>query len=225
MEDRSTSGLYLEMSDLAPERYGAARAPAMATRSGVSRATWWANAHRDRHDLPRVLPEFGVLGMYEVDGTFTPPDNRADAVTGLHYVRTARPGQGSLTGEQTTGLLVVLISPRDGDGANPLRDWADFVHIRHIAESGVPGFSMITPYEHAQGGDPRYLHLYELVGGDPESAFRSMVPRVIERLGGGPGTETFDRWAGHPQLRIHYVNTFRLCGEVAPASRTRTAGA
>ena len=30
-----------------------------------------------------------------------------------------------------------------------LRDWGDFVHLNHIVEAGVPGFTMITPYENA----------------------------------------------------------------------------
>ena len=40
-----------------------------------------------------------------------------------------------------------------------------------------------------------------------------MTPLVQERLG-PPGTPAYDAWAWHPALRIDYVNTFRLEGEV-----------
>jgi hypothetical protein len=39
-----------------------------------------------------------------------------------------------------------------------------------------------------------------------------MTPLVQERLG-PPGTAAFDEWAGHPALRIMYVNTFRRLDE------------
>ena len=68
---------------------------------------------------------------------------------------------------------------------------------------------MITPYENATGGDPRFMHLYELGTDDPERWFKGMPDRVAAHLGGGPGTPAFDDWAFHPALRILYVNTFR----------------
>ena len=74
-----------------------------------------------------------------------------------------------LTGRPTIGLSLVLISPKEPDRAQELRDWADFVHIRHIAEVGVPGYTMITPYENATGGDPRFMHFYEMDTDDPEA--------------------------------------------------------
>ncbi len=101
----------------------------------------------------------------------------------------------------------MLISPRSPEGAQPLRDWADFVHIRHIAEVSVPGYSMITPYEHAGGGDPRFMHFYEMDTEDPEASFTAMTP-LVSKLIGEPGTPAFDHWARHPELRIMYVNTF-----------------
>ncbi len=211
MEDRSTPGLLLEMTDLDLADYTRRRVPDVLGRPGVRRATWWTNARRDRTDLPRTLPEFSHLGVYEVDDGFEagePPPG----VAARHYRRTPRPGQGSLTGRPTDGLLLVLVSPRDPSGAQALRDWADFVHLRHIAESGVPGYAMITPYEEVHGGTPRFLHFYELCTDDPEGTFKSMTPRVIDRLGGGPGHPPFDEWAGHPQLVIDYVSTFRLEG-------------
>ena len=221
MEDRTTPGLYLEMTTQAPEEYERQRVPRLLTRAGVQRATWWQNVVPDRSDLPRELDEFSLLGLYEVDETFQVPDDApdadadadADGAAGLHFRRCPRPAQGSLSGRPTIGLSLVLISPRRPEQAQTLRDWADFVHIRHIAETGNPGYTMITPYENVTGGDPRFMHLYEIDTDDPEAAFRAMTPRVIERLGGGFGTPAFDAWAFHDALRIMYVNSFRLLGE------------
>ena len=149
--------------------------------------------------------------MFETDDDFRPPA-AVDGITGIHFRRTPRPGQGRLTGRPTLGLSLVLISPRQPEQAQALRDWADFVHIRHIAEAGVPGFTMITPYENASGGDPRFLHFYELDTDDPEPAFKRMTPTVSERIG-EPGTEAWNAWAMTPELHIWYVNSFRRLGE------------
>jgi hypothetical protein len=116
-----------------------------------------------------------------------------------------------LTGRPTIGLSLVLISPRDPADAQALRDWGDFVHIRHIAEVAVPGYSMITPYENVTGGDPRFMHFYEMDTDDPERAFKAMTPLVTELL--GADTPEWQHWAHHPALRIMYVNTFRRVGE------------
>jgi hypothetical protein len=103
----------------------------------------------------------------------------------------------------------VLISPTEPAQAQALRDWADFVHIRHIAEVAVPGYSMITPYEHVGGSDPRFLHFYEMDTEDPEASFQAMTPLVRAAL---PDRAAFRDWAGHPALSIQYVNTFRRVG-------------
>src|SRR5437667_1634650 len=211
MEDRVTPGLYLEMTKQAPEEYAQLRVPRLLARAGVQRATWWENVVPNRTDLPRELDEFSLLGLYEVDDTFRAPDDASWPAH--HFHRCPRPAQGSLSGHPTGGLSLVLISPRRPDEAQALRDWADFVHIRHIAEVGNPGYTMITPYENVTGGDPRFMHLYEIDTEDPEAAFRGMTPRVIERLGGGFGTPAFDAWAYHEALRIMYVNSFRRVGE------------
>ena len=212
MEDRRTGALYLEMADVPPDGYGRSRAPVVADRPGVERSTWWSNQCPDRDDLPRRLPEFTTLGLHEVDATFVPPPP-VEGITGLHLAATARPGQGTLGQEPVDGLLLVLISPRSPDEAQALRDWGDFVHLRHIAEAAVPGYRMITPYQRVGGGEPGFLHLYEMVTEDPEATYRSMTPLVQERLG-PPGNPTYDAWAWHPALRIDYVNTFRLEGEL-----------
>ena len=210
MEDRLTPALYLEMTDRDARTYAAERVPEVLAGLGVARASWWENTERDRTDLPRVLPEFSRLGVYEVDATFAVPPTPPD-VAGHHFVRTARPGQGCLTGRPTIGLSLVLISPREPEQARALRDWGDFVHIRHIAAAGVPGYGMITPFEHVDGDDPRYLHLYEIDREDPEAVFQSMTPLVAKRFG-GHNTAEFRTWAHTPELRIMYVNTFRLLG-------------
>jgi hypothetical protein len=211
VEDRDTPGLYLEMSDAGAGDYARTRVDDVLRGGDVQRATWWENACRDRTDLPRKLPEFSLLGVYEVGDGFTAPTT-PEGVTGHHFRRTSRPPQGRLTGRPTVGLMLVLISPRQPEQAQALRDWADFVHIRHIAEVGVPGYSMITPYENVTGGDPRFLHFYEMDTDDPESVFRTMTPLVSDRIG-QPGRRAWDAWANTPELRIMYVNTFRRRGE------------
>ena len=211
MEDRITPGLYLEMTDAPLDGYVATRIPNVLALPGVQRATWWRNVKRDRTDLPRVLPEFDHLAVYEVEGTFVPPAV-PDGVTGHHFWHYRRPGQGLVTGQPTIGLSLVLISPEDPARAQELRDWADFVHIRHIAEVGVPGYAMITPYENATRGDPRFMHFYEMDTDDPERAFKSMTPLVMERIG-DPSSAAFKEWAWGPGLRIMYVNSFARVGE------------
>ena len=183
MEDRVDAGLWLQ--------------PADAIDSTQS-LTWWENACPNRTDLPRKLDEFRYLGISE-----TEVDAR------WHFRRCPRPGQGILSGQPTLGLLVVLVGLKQPDQAQPFRDWADFTHIRHIAACDDSEGLMITPYENVTGGDPRFLHLYELATSDPEDWFKGMPDRVAKHLGGGPGTSAFDDWAWHPALRILYVNTFK----------------
>lgn len=211
MEDRLTAGLYLETTDWSAARYAEARVPEVSSRAGVARATWWENVCPGRTDLPRVLDEFSHLGVYEVDDGFEPPEPLSGVVA-YHFRRYPRPAQGRLTGRPTIGLSLVLISPREPEQAQALRDWGDFVHIRYIAQAAPDGFTMITPYENATGGNPRFLHFYELDTDDPERAFKAMTPKVTELIG-APGTSDWNAWAMTPELEIWYVNTFRLLGE------------
>lgn len=215
MEDRQTPVLYLEMTDDAPEDYAATRVGDVLALPGVERATWWRNCNRNREDLPMPapLPECNALGVYECDPSFVPPV-APDGVNAHHFLRTPRPGQGQLTGKPTVGLLLVLISPPTEDQAQPLRDWADFVHLNHIAAVGTPGYTMITPYENATKGDPRYLHFYEFDDPEAEATYKRMRPLVEARVGAW-GTPECQAWALHPALRIQYVNTFSLIGEKA----------
>jgi len=215
VEDRTEPGLWLELVGANAANY-ADRADELISFPGITSAWWGLNANPGREDLPRKIPEFSTLGIYEVVAAFSPP-TVPGGTTGLHFRRTPRPGQGVLTGTPTTGVLLVLISPRTAEGAGTLRDWADFVHIRHIAEVAVPGYSMITPYESADQSDPRFLHLYEMDSADPEATFASMRPLVEQRLG-PPGSDAFDSWAWHAELRIMYVNTFSRTGVIPPVS-------
>ena len=56
---------------------------------------------------------------------------------------------------------------------------------------------MITPYEHVSGGDPRFMHFYEMDTDEPEHSFKPMTPLVKERFG-VQGTEAFKYWALAP---------------------------
>ena len=214
MEDRETPVLYLEMTEATPDEYARDRVKDVLALDGVERATWWRNVYRDRPDLPRELPEFDTLGVYECAPSFVAPPALPAHISGHHFLRTPRPGQGRLTGNPTVSLSLVLISPKTPDEAQGLRDWGDFVHINHIVEAGVPGFTMITPYENATRGDPRYLHFYEFDDPEAEITFKRMRPLVEARLGAWDTPEC-QAWAFHPALRIMYVNSFALIGEAS----------
>ncbi len=212
MEDRTSDGLYLEMTDRTPARYASERTAEVADIDGPSAPSIWRNVHRDRSDLPRVLDEFDTLAVYEVGAAFVAPTTLPDEIRSLHFMRTPRPGQGTLSGRATIGLSLVLISPRDEATAQDLRDWGDFVHIRHIAEAAVPGFTMITPYVNAdRTAHPRFMHFYEMDCPDPERAFKAMTPLVTQRIGPRESVE-WKQWATCPSLRIMYVNTFERVG-------------
>jgi hypothetical protein len=55
------------------------------------------------------------------------------------------------------------------------------------------------------------MHFYEMDTDDPERAFKSMTPLVIERIG-ATDTPEFRHWAFGPSLRIMYVNSFARVG-------------
>jgi len=103
---------------------------------------------------------------------------------------------------------VVLVSPSTPEARQALRDWADFVHIRAIAATVVPGMAMITPYENTGSGDPRFLHLYEIDRSDAETAFQQMAPLTIGRLRETEGMPAVEAWMDDPALRIDYINSF-----------------
>jgi hypothetical protein len=216
MEDRRTQALYLEMTDLAPEAYGNERMPAVLKAPGAERATLWTNCRPHRDEFPRTIPEFETLVVFEVTRDFRPPPAPAgEGVRGHLYHRTARPGQGTLSGRPTLGLELVLVSTRTPEGGAPFRAWADFLHIREIAAANVPGFTRITPYENAGGDGPRFLHFYEMDTPDAEEAFQQMAPLTLKRMK-AQGNPRADEWLGHPELVIDYVNTFTRVGEALP---------
>jgi hypothetical protein len=213
MEDRNTPGLYLELADADPAAYAADRVPELLARPGVDRVTWWANLVPGRRELPMKVPDGSLLGVAEVGTGFVAPPPRP-GVTAVHFRRYPRPSQGCLTGTPTLGLLVVWISPQRPDLAQSVRDWGDFVHLRHIAAAGVPGYTQITPYENVADGDPRFMHFYEMDTPDAEATYQLMPRLVADRL--DPGELV--RWADWkaPGAHIVYCNTFRRLGASGP---------
>ena len=212
MEDRMNAGLYLEMTDLTPEVYGAEHVDRVLALPDVARGSWWRNERPYRKEFPRTIPEFQTLGLYEVGEEFEAAGG-TDEIRALHFRRTPRPGQGNLNGKPTLGLELVLLSPREPESAVPLRDWCDFVHIHHIAAAGVENFTMITPYQNVTGQSPLFMHLYEIDTLEAEEAFQRMTPTTERRRVGPRGSRSWDDWAMHPRSRIDYVNTFRRIGE------------
>ena len=180
----------------------------------MDRVTWWENCVPGRRDLPMRIPDGSMLAVAEVTAGFSVPEVPA-GTTAHRFRRHARPSQGILTGRPTTGLLVVWISPRQPELTQALRDWGDFVHIRHIAAAGIPGFTQISVYENVAPVDPMFMHFYEFDTEDPEATFSTMTDYVAPRLGGAEG-EAFTTWADWRAAggRLFYCNTFRLLGEV-----------
>jgi hypothetical protein len=212
VEDRITTGLYLELGNLDPRRYAAQRAPELLARPGVDRVTWWENNVPGRSELPMAVEDGTLLGVAEVDETFIAPDP-LPGTTARHFRRFPRPSQGILSGMPTTGLLIVWISPQSPRHTQALRDWGDFVHIRHIAAAAVPGFTHVTPYENADDDDPRFMHFYELDAEDPEAAYMGMA-RHMAKYFEGSRTAAFALWADWKAAggQVVYCNTFRLLG-------------
>jgi hypothetical protein len=207
VEDRQPTGLWIELLRGAdPDKR-----TAVLEEAGLRVSVWSADAYPDY--LPRRLDECAHLLVAETQNgnpaaAYAPVPPADETTTTVPLRRYPRPSQGVCTGETTNGLLLVLITPRTEQGAPALRDWADFVHLRYIAAAQVPGYTMITPYEHVEQGSPRFCHFYEMTTDDPRGSFEGMRPAVIEQIG-EPGTPAFDEWAVHPALRIDYVNTFR----------------
>jgi hypothetical protein len=211
MEDRLSPFVYLELSDRPVAAYARERVAQVRALRGVERATWWQNQKPGRTDYRRTLDEFAALGVYEVDADFEAPATPADT-RGILFRHYGRPAQGILTGRPTLGLELVLISPRSEAGVQALRDWADFVHIRHIAAAAVEGLTMTTVYENVvAGGTPRFLHLYEMDVADAEEAFQRMPRATRERQLGGDRAR-WKEWSNHEELVIDYVNSFTRVG-------------
>jgi hypothetical protein len=205
--------LYLELGDASPDAC-AERADAVLRVPGATRVTWWENCALGRTDLPMRVRDGNTLLVVEADDGFDalppPPDVSAAHV----FVRHPRPSQGILTGTPTLGLLIVWIGPRTPELAGALRDWGDFVHIRHIADAGIPGFTQISVYENQKGAEPLFMHFYEFDNPDAEATFSTMVEHVAPRIGGAD-SPAYAEWAdwrvGHG--RLFYCNTFSRLGE------------
>jgi hypothetical protein len=199
MEGREPPRLHLELvraPDQVDER-------AAVVEAAGWRVSVWEPATTSDDDLPRTLPRCDGVVIGEGDGGRVDAPSSSSTVVPL--VRYPRPSQGSCSGERTTGILLVLISAKERESAQELRDWGDFVHLRHIAEAAVPGYRTISPWENESSGTPRFCHLYEMVGDDPQGTFETMTPRVRERL----HHTTFKQWAWHPQLVIEESRTYR----------------
>ena len=213
MEDRITPYLYLELSGESPEVYEK-RVMEVLGLPGAERVVWWRNLHYERKDFEPDfvfrVKDFKTLASYEVDASFTPPA-LPDGLRSLHFQHYPRPAQGFLTGEPTPGLMLVLISAREGSDGQALRDWADFIHIAPLAEGGL-GFSMITPYERVGGGSPLFMHFYETVSSDAEAALQAESNDFPLTLGGFE-TAAYKRWQLHDDLVVDYINTFERAGD------------
>ncbi len=199
MEDRQPPRLHLELVR-APDRV---KERADAVEAAGWHVSIWEPATTSDDDLPRVLPRCDGVVIGEGDGGYVQPPSPASTLVPL--VRYPRPSQGSCSGEETTGILLVLISAKRSESAQELRDWGDFVHLRHIAEAAVPGYRTISVWENGSSGTPRYCHLYEMVSDDPQSTFEKMTPLVRDRL----DRAAFEAWAWHPQLVIEESRTYR----------------
>jgi hypothetical protein len=214
MEDRCTPVLYLELGDAEPDVV-AHRAADLLAKPGTTRVTWWENCALGRTDLPMRVRDGRTLIVVEADDNFVTPPQPAHEPEAHCFRRHPRPSQGVLTDAPTLGLLIVWISPRSPELARHLRDWGDFVHIRHIADAGIPGFTQISVYENAAGTDPLYMHFYEFDNLNAEETFSTMVDHVAPRLG-GQESDAYKEWADWRvgSGRVFYCNTFRRMGEV-----------
>jgi hypothetical protein len=218
MEDRAGTLLHLELGDARPEA-AEERARTLAGSPGVQRVTWWANEWVGRTDLPMKVRDGRSLVVVEAAEDYevvAPPSGTSESHC---FRRHPRPSQGILTGGPTLGLMIVWISPRTPDLAQSLRDWGDFVHIRHIAAAAIPGFTQISVYENTVEGDPRFMHFYEFDNMEAEKTFASMVRHVAPRLG-GMDSPAYAEWADWrpPGGRLFYCNSFTRLGEVVGGS-------
>ena len=214
MEDRINPVLHLEMSDTDPERHQASRTPEVLALPEVERMTLFRNLHYPRKDFgPNFVfrvQNFGTLAVCEAEQGFEAPE-LPEGLRGLHVLQYRGPGQGCLDGGPTQELMRVLISAVEESGTQALRDWADFVHLPPLAVGDL-GFSMITPYENAMGGEPRYMHFYETPSSDAEAALQAEVHDFPARYG-GVETAAYRHWQVHEQLVVDYINTFERVGD------------
>ena len=112
MEDRITTGLYLELGDVDPDRYATARAPSSSPGRGVERVTWWAEQRpgpdRAAHGRRRRHAARGGRG----GRLLRRPRSRCRAPRPVISGASPARAKASSPGPPTTGLLVVWISPQ-----------------------------------------------------------------------------------------------------------------
>ena len=129
-----------------PDGYARDRVSEVLALPGVERATWWRNVYRDRPENWHELPEFDTLGVYECDPSFVPPPT-PEGISGHHFLRTPRPGQGRLTGKPTVSLSLVLISPTTPLGGRPAPDRRrrESISVRVNRDVDLPAVAGVPP--------------------------------------------------------------------------------
>ena len=211
-----TAGLYLELGDVDPEAYAARRAPELLARAGVERVSWWANNVPGRDELPMAVVDGALLGVAEVTGDFVAPEALA-GTTAQHFRRFPRPSQGILSGEPTTGLLVVWLSPQSAEQAQAVRDWGTSSISGTSPPPGSPA-SRRSPRTRTPTPPPR-------ARGPASCTSTSSTPRTPKpptwpwpgtwpSTCGGSRTRAFEVWADWKaaDAQVMYCNTFRLLG-------------
>ena len=222
MEDRQPTGMLLEMLDgddpaEVEEWQREVAIPKAMTGGWFDRATAFRNLRPDESRFPQKVEAFSHLTVYEIarpDVAWTCTEGMPEGEGGIRvvdrllYRRYPRPSQGRVSGKQTQGLFLILISPTERRRAQELRDWADFTHIHGIAAASPEGFTTITPYENVAGDDPLYMHFYELDTPNVVAAVDAMPEAVMRRFGYAMGDDAFLKWALHDALDIWHVNVF-----------------
>ena len=172
---------------------------------------------RDRDDLPRVLPEFDHLGVYEVDDAFRRREP-ADGVSGHHFRRTtAGPDRACLTGKPTIGLSLVLISPTDaraGPGAARLGRLRAHPPHRRGRGARLHDDHAVRERDRRRPAVPALLR-----DGHRRAGGRVQGDDTARRGSASASRDTArsSDWGWHDALRIMYVNTFARVGERARA--------
>jgi hypothetical protein len=108
MEDRQPPRMHLELVRL-PDVVDA-RAEAVGA-AGWAVSTWDQATVADHDQLDRRLSRCDGLVIGEGDGGVV--SHASENTTAVNLRRYPRPSQGSCSGERTTGILLVLISPRE----------------------------------------------------------------------------------------------------------------
>ena len=194
-----------------------------ATCSRGARALGCAARHVVAERVPRPrrpparAPRVHALGVYEVDDGFRAPATSGRHRPAHHFRHYPVPARAASPVGPTIGLSLVLISPKEPQDAQALRDWADFVHIRHIAAGRRARLHDDHAVRERHG---RRSAVHPLLRDRPRrsrAVFKSMTP-LVRNVIGDEDTEAFKHWAYTTSLRIMYVNTFTRLGEQSDVS-------